>query len=170
MKSFNNRPVLRKRVLAAVAWSTCLTATIALCGEHETPRKEHAENGAATTAPQPQAWATAHIDLYNPTRWSGPTVVEVPTGQIAAPGTIDWSQVRLVRDADQDVEEVPFFIREGRPHWKSKLIANIKQPRAEDLLVFFLSVAPKTWTRLHIVPGQPSRSSALTRTSSELQC
>ena len=91
----------------------------------------------------------ARIELYNPTGWDGATVVEVPVGRVAAPGLIPWDQVRLVVDG----REVPFAIREGRPHWKADLIAPIREPRAEDLLVFACAVPPGEWVTVGVVPG-----------------
>ncbi len=113
---------------------------------------------------RPQAQPSAHLDIYNPIDWCAPVVVEVPVGQIAAPGLIDWDNVRLM----QKGKEIPFSIREGRPHWKSRLLAPVAKPRAEDLLVFSLPVAPNTWVRVDVVSGRPSLASALSRQSGQL--
>jgi hypothetical protein len=97
----------------------------------------------------------AAIRLQNPTPCSDPGLVEVPLGSLAAPGEIDWARVRLTCDG----REVPFALREGRPHWKSQLIAPIVQPRAEDLLVFSLAIPPRGEKRIDVVPG-PARKNA----------
>ncbi len=83
----------------------------------------------------------ASLRAYNPTAWDGPVVLEIPIGRIASPGILDWENVRLVRDG----REIPFAIREGTPHWKANLVAPVKEPRAEDLLVFSTVLPPATW-------------------------
>ena len=100
----------------------------------------------------------ATLLLRNPTAWDKSVVVEIPTGHIAAPGIIDWSQVHLLAD---DGSEAPFAIREGRPHWCARLAAPVKAPRAEDLLV--LSAAPRrdAWSRIRVVAGRQRDASAL---------
>ena len=85
-------------------------------------------------------------------------VIEVPVGQLAAPGRIDWTRVRLLRE---DGGEVPFSIREGRVHWRARLIAPIALPRAEDLLVFSTAPPRNTWSRLRLVAGPRHNRPAL---------
>lgn len=109
--------------------------------------------GAPHTAP------LAHIRLHNPTNWAGPSLVEVPVGQVASPGLIDWSRTRLVIDG----AGLPFSIREGIPHWRARLVAPVRVPRAEDLLVFSVAVPPGRSLSIDIVPGHPGRSSHLAR-------
>lgn len=103
----------------------------------------------------------ASIDLYNPTRWTGPVAVELPVGSIAAPGLIDWANCVVAVDG----KEIPFSIREGRVHWKARLTAPVTRPRAEDLLVFSIPLPTGRWVRATIVPGIPMAGSALTRAS-----
>lgn len=115
--------------------------------------------GAAARDPRAPAAPLSQLRLYNPTGWGGAVPVEVPTGRLAAPGLVDWDHVRLMLAG----REVPFAIREGRPHWKAELRAPAANPRAEDLLVFSCPVPPGEWAALDIVPGDPSRSPALQR-------
>ena len=49
----------------------------------------------ANPAFDPAPGAFGGVALYNPTPWQGPALVEIPTGRIAAPGIIDWSNARL---------------------------------------------------------------------------
>ena len=84
--------------------------------------------------------------------------VEIPAGRLAAPGLIDWSQARL---RTEDGRDVPFSIREGRPHWKARLAAPITAPRAEDLIVFSFAAPQRAWSRIDVVPGQGTRQPAL---------
>ena len=106
----------------------------------------------------------ARIRLYNPTDWDGPTPVEVPVGRLASPGLIRWDRVSLVLGE----REVPFAIREGRPHWKAALRAPGRDPRAEDLLVFSCAVPPRAWVTVDVVSGEPHRRSALRRDADSL--
>lgn len=99
----------------------------------------------------------AAIRLYNPTAWAGPALVEVPVGRVAAPGLLDWKHHRLVLED----REIPFAIREGLAHWKAHLLAPIDAPRAEDLLVFWVSVPPGQGLEVKILPGLPAQASAL---------
>ncbi len=101
----------------------------------------------------------AVISLYNPTQWEGVLPVEIPTGRIASPGQIDWSNVHL--QAGQ--ENIPFALREGRAHWKATLEAPLKEARAEDLLVFSCAVPPGTWRRIEVRSGAAESPSALAR-------
>lgn len=110
-------------------------------------------------APARGAAPIASLRLFNPTRWSGPTVVEVPVGSLATPGLVDWGRLRLVAAG----RDVPFAIREGRRHAVAALVAPVRDPRAEDLLVFSCAVAPGRWLRLDVVPGSPPAGSALRR-------
>ncbi|MFV2066753.1 MAG: hypothetical protein ACC645_07200, partial [Pirellulales bacterium] len=126
--------------------------------------KEDRVRSTAALPDQPQFQPRTHIDLYNPSDWRGPVVVELPSGRIAAPGLIDWGSVRLLREG----EEIPFSIREGRPHWQAQLVAPIANPRAEDLLVFSVPVAPHTWVRVDVVAGEARAGSALARESGRL--
>ncbi len=99
----------------------------------------------------------ASIGLYNPTQWTGPCPVEIPTGRIATPGLVNWAKVSLrLNGAD-----LPFALREGRAHWNATFTAPIENPRAEDLLVFSCNVAPDAWAQIEILPGEPDQTSAL---------
>ena len=115
---------------------------------------------AFDTAPE----ALGGIALHNPTAWRGAALVEVPTGRVAAPGLIDWSNVRLLKDG----KEIPFFLREGRAHWRAHLRSPAVPPRAEDLLVFWCVVPTGEWVRVDIVSGTPSRESVVTQTDAVL--
>jgi hypothetical protein len=105
----------------------------------------------------------ATIRLYNPTQWTYQTFVEVPAGQLAAPGLIDWRKVRLVCDG----RDVSFSLREGRAHWRASLVP-VTDPRAEDLVVFTINVPPGTWSQVDVVSGQRNEKSALTRADGQL--
>ena len=59
-----------------------------------------------------RAEPVATVSLYNPTEYTGPILVEVPTGAVAAPGLLDWGTTGL-RAGE---EEIPFGIREGKAH------------------------------------------------------
>ena len=118
----------------------------------------------ANAAFNPAPGAFGGVALYNPTPWQGPALVEVPTGRIAAPGIIDWSNARLLVNG----VEIPFFIREGRAHWQAKLRSSAVPPRAEDLLVFWCTVPPAKWMRVDVAPGTPLSESAVERTDSAL--
>lgn len=113
----------------------------------------------SVAAGQTPGEAVASIRLYNPTDYSGLSLVEIPVGPIASPGIIDWDQHRLMHAG----EEVPFSIREGRAHWKAALTAPINAPRAEDLLVFWCDAPPGEWVEVQIVPGAPDRTSMMVR-------
>lgn len=108
--------------------------------------------------PAPAADPVASIRLHNPTAWSEAMPVEVPVGRLATPGIVDWSKVRLVAE---DGREVPFAIREGRPHWKASLLAPVTKPRAEDLLVFSWAAQPNAWSRIDVVLSEPDQTSAI---------
>jgi hypothetical protein len=103
----------------------------------------------AVAAVAPEAPPVAVISLFNPTGWAGPTPVEVPVGRVASPGLLDWRTVGL-RDGAQDI---PFALREGRPHWRASLAGLPEPPRAEDLVVFSCVVPPGTWRHIAVVPG-----------------
>ncbi|MDX9972844.1 MAG: hypothetical protein RBU21_07640 [FCB group bacterium] len=118
-------------------------------------------NAQLPTSPEP----LASIALFNPIAWDGPSVVEIATGRIASPGSIDWSKVTLMRDG----EEIPFSIREGRAHWKSALRAPVPTPVAEDLLVFSIAVPLNQWSRIDVVPGSPAQTSALVRENGRIE-
>ena len=115
-------------------------------------------NGFPGEAPTSRHASLASIRLHNPTGWEGATCVEVPTGSLATPGLIDWTRVRLVAD---DGRDVPYAIREGRPHWRARLATPVVGPRAEDLLVFDCPVRPGGWVRLDVEPGTPATGSAI---------
>ncbi len=104
------------------------------------------------------------IALFNPTEWRGSALVEVPTGRIAAPGLIDWAKVRLVVEG----KEIPFFLREGRAHWRARLTPPATPPRAEDLLVFWCSVPPGKWVRVDVMPGGAAAAPAVTQTGTAI--
>lgn len=103
------------------------------------------------------AAAEPAIRLYNPTEFTGPALVEIPTGRLASPGLIDWSTHHL----EVNGEVLPHALREGRAHWKSSLTAPVVTPRAEDLLVFWCAVPPGEWAEVDIVPGTPESATAL---------
>jgi len=106
----------------------------------------------------------AQIGLYNPTGWGEPIAVEVPLGRLASPGLIRWDRVRLT----EGEAEIPFTIREGRPHWRAALVAPIREPRAEDLLVFSCAVPPHAWATIQVRAGGPPSTSALSRDGGSL--
>jgi hypothetical protein len=118
---------------------------------------------SSETAASPEALAS--IGVFNPTGWEEPITVEVPVGRLATPGLIDWSRVRL---AAEDGRNVPFAIREGRPHWKTRL-GPVTEPRAEDILVFPLAAQPSAWIRVDIVPGRSPEGSAITEAGERLE-
>ncbi|MHB9036197.1 MAG: hypothetical protein ACYC64_05990 [Armatimonadota bacterium] len=97
------------------------------------------------------------IDVYNPTGWNGSGLVEIPVGRLAAPGLVNWRKVRFMRDG----REILWSIREGRPHWKSRLRCPIWEPNPEDLIVFVVAVPPGKTARVEIAPGKPDQHSAL---------
>ena len=132
-----------------------LALTIFVTAAHSAKKEELKTQSVANTVVSP----LASIELYNPTSWTDPVAVEVPVGSIAAPGLIDWANVRLMSDG----KEIPFSIREGRVHWKARLTAPVIKPRAEDLLVFSIPLPKDAWVRANIVPGKPVAGSALTR-------
>lgn len=122
-------------------------------------------SGEITWAGQSPPTVLASIRLRNPTSWEGPVPVEIPVGRFAVPGEIDWTQVRLLTE---DGKEVPLAIREGRPHWKSRLIAPLTRPRAEDLLVFALPLSPNTWKQLNLVAGPRGAEGAMSERGDQL--
>lgn len=101
--------------------------------------------------------AIASIRLYNPTEFTGPALVEIPTGRLATPGLFDWSTHHL----ELNGEVIPSTIREGRAHWKSTLTAPVVAPRAEDLLVFWCTVPPGEWREVQVVAGAPESTWAI---------
>ena len=102
----------------------------------------------------------AVLSLFNVTTWRGPQVVEVPTGSIATPGSLDWRRVKLQVGG----QTLPFSIREGRAHWQTRSRAPITVPRAEDLLVFTFAVPPGEWARVRVlVNGASHPTNHLTR-------
>jgi hypothetical protein len=109
--------------------------------------------------PDPAFVRSATIRLYNSTPCVDSGLVEVPVGSLATPGEIDWSHARLMHDG----HEVPFAIREGRPHWKALFTAPIVQPRAEDLLVFGCAIPPGVWMELEVAPDRERQHSVLSR-------
>jgi len=119
---------------------------------------------AAQKADDTENQPLATIKLYNPTGWNGPMVTEIPVGNIATPGFIDWEEVQLVHNG----QNVPFAIREGLPHWKAKLKAPVEEPRAEDVLVFSWAVPAETWTQIDIIPGKATSESAFSNESGKL--
>ena len=116
--------------------------------------------------PDPAIVRSATIRLYNPTPCVDSGLVEVPVGSLATPGEIDWSHARLMHDG----HEVPFAIREGRPHWKALFTAPVVQPRAEDLLVFACAIPPGVWMELEVVPGRERQRSAPSRNGGASWC
>ena len=101
----------------------------------------------------------AVIRVYNPTNTSEPCLVEIPVGNIATPGLINWRNVQLSCNG----KFLPFTLREGKAHWRAALRSPIKEPQAEDLLVFQISVPPGQWTNIELVPGVSNPKEALTR-------
>jgi hypothetical protein len=108
---------------------------------------------------QPPQETLASLRLYNPTDWTGPSLVQIPVGRLAAPGIIDWSNSQLILGS----RELPFAIREGRAHWKAQLQAPVDRPRAEDLLVFWSTVPPGEWADVQVVNGSPDKTPVLLR-------
>ena len=102
---------------------------------------------------------TACITLLDPTSWDGPALVEVPTGRIAAPGLVDWSNVRLFAGK----HEIPFSIREGRAHWRARLSIPGSTPLPEDLLVFWYAVSGEK-VEIHLEPGPRKPKTFVTHT------
>ncbi len=102
--------------------------------------------------------AFASIRLFNPTQSEEPSVVEIPVGNIATPGLVDWQNTRLVYKG----RDLPFSIREGQAHWRAALIAPVKKPRAEDLLVFQISVPIGQWAKVELVTGVSKSQASLT--------
>ncbi len=102
-------------------------------------------------------YAAPAIRLYNPTEFTGPALVEIPTGRLASPGLADWSTHHL----EVNGEVLPHALREGRAHWKSALTAPIDTPRAEDLLVFWCTVPPGEWVEVEVVSGASNSAAAL---------
>ena len=90
------------------------------------------------------------IKIFNPTDWKGPMIVEIPVGSFCPPESIDWDNV-VLKSGDK---KISFSIREGRPHYKSNLMAPVRNPRAEDLVVFCCDFKPDTWTQLDILPHE----------------
>ena len=100
----------------------------------------------------------AVISLFNPTNWDGPVLVEIPVGRIASQGLLDWDKIQLQIDG----KELPFSIREGRPHSQVSLSKHRHQMRAEDLLVFSCSIQPNTWQHVEVRSGAIKSQSFLT--------
>ncbi|MEP6662708.1 MAG: hypothetical protein ABJC04_03490 [Verrucomicrobiota bacterium] len=121
--------------------------------------------GCGMFCPARSAETIAVIRIYNPTKSSGPAVIEVPVGEIGSPGLVDWRNVRLRYHG----ENLPFGLREGKAHWKAALIAPIQKPRAEDLLVFQLSVAPETWAEIKLERGDFKSQPALVRKNGKVE-
>lgn len=105
------------------------------------------------------------LSVHNPTRCGAPSVVEIPTGRVAAPGAVDWTRVRLVCDA----RDVPFTIRTNHP-WRSAEGAadDASAPRADDLLVFVCDVPPGATKRLEIADTGSDASSPVSVTDGRL--
>jgi hypothetical protein len=101
----------------------------------------------------------AAIRLYNPTKSAGPCTVEIPVGSLATPSLVDWRNVRLLHNG----ESIPFALREGKAHWKAALNAPIGNPRAEDLLVFQVSVPAGQWSQVELAAGPSETRAVLSR-------
>ncbi|HTE31239.1 MAG TPA: hypothetical protein VK666_12750, partial [Chryseolinea sp.] len=99
----------------------------------------------------------AAIRLYNPGESNLPTVVEVPVGDIATPGLIDWQDVHL----DYNGKTIPFSIREGKAHWKAALMAPIVKPAPEDLIVFTLPALSNKWIQIKVIEGVAKTHSSI---------
>jgi hypothetical protein len=110
------------------------------------------------------AHAEPAIRLYNPTEFTGPALVEIPTGRIASPSLIDWSNHHL----ELDGIVVPHALCEGRAHWKSTLTTPIATPRAEDILVFWCAVPRGEWVEIEVVAGTPESAAALERADGKI--
>ena len=119
-------------------------------------------------AAAPPAISASHrvaaVRLFNPTQWSGATVVEMPVGNLGAGTVIDWRGVRLRMGG----KEIAFAIREGRPHWRASLTTPT-QPRTEDLLVFSCTVPPGKQALVEVVAGVQASSRALRRREGRLE-
>jgi len=150
----------RRTALKMVAVSA-LTPTIPTLMADKSPSET--KRTSNTRDDQSNTDVLASIRLYNPTRWTHQTLVEVPVGELAAPGLIDWRKVRLVCDG----QDVPFSLREGRVHWRASL-APVTDPRAEDLMVFTLAVPQGAWTHIDLVSGRREKKTALSREGARL--
>jgi hypothetical protein len=73
-----------------------------------------------------------------------------------------------VRLQAENGTEVPFAIREGRPHWKARLTAPVAAPRAEDLIVFSASLPHDAWTQIDVVAGSQRKASALSERDGQI--
>ena len=112
------------------------------------------DNGGSLISSTPPI---AVISLFNPTSWDGAVLVEVPVGHIASQGMLDWENIQLLLDG----KEVPYSIREGRPHWQASLKKQSSNVRAEDLLVFSCNIQPNTWGRVELRTGASKSQSFL---------
>ncbi len=108
---------------------------------------------------RPTTTPIASIRLLNPTSRGDAALVEIPVGQLAAPGTIDWSNIHMAMGG----KPVPFAVREGKARWRADLVAPVGQPRAEDILVFSLASRPGTWSTVSVVAGAVPARSAVDR-------
>lgn len=111
---------------------------------------------ATETAPK---GLIATVRLYNPTPTAESSIVELPVGRLATPSLVDWKNVRLLHRG----EFLPFALREGKAHWRAALNAPIKQPKAEDLLVFQICVPAGQWSEVQLVKGRDKTRTALRR-------
>jgi len=152
--------VKRRTALKMVALSALTPEIPALiAGESQTETKLPSNIRASAS----NADVLASIRLYNPTHWTHPTIVEVPAGRLAAPGQINWREVRLLHKG----WDLPFSLREGRAHWRANLTP-VSDPRAEDLIVFTVTVPHGTWSQVDLVGGPRKETSALTQRGNQL--
>lgn len=107
---------------------------------------------------------TGSIRLYNPAQTEEVSTVEIPVGNIATPGLVNWQNMRLLYKG----ENLPFSIREGKAHWRAALTAPVQKPRAEDLLVFSIRVPSRQWAEVELVAGSSKQATALTRSGGKL--
>ncbi|MCU0962516.1 MAG: glycoside hydrolase family 20 zincin-like fold domain-containing protein, partial [Pirellulaceae bacterium] len=108
--------------------------------------------------------AVPAIGLYNPTPWEVAVPVEIPTGRLAAPGLVDWTQVHL----ECAGVTVPHALRSGRATWQRATADRRPAPRAEDLLVFSCAVPARQWVHVQVVPGAVAGVPALRHESGKL--
>lgn len=150
----------RTALKGMVALSVLASEIDAVVAEQSSPTVQANSDPKRTSA---DSSVLANIRLYNPTRWTHPTFVEVPVGELGTPGLIDWHKVRLMHEG----QEVPFSIREGRAHWKASL-RPVTEPRAEDLIVFAIAVPSDAWAQLDLVRGERQEKTALRREGGRL--
>lgn len=99
------------------------------------------------------------IQVYNPTDIKIRSLVEIPVGSLASPGLIIWQDMHL----EVNGATIPHSLKEGRPHWKASLESPLRDPRAEDLLIFSIELAPRQWQEIKIEKGKRASANAFRR-------